>query len=196
VPNWLKAIAITLVPAIVSLTLLEYFIKPAQSELSIADWGYRLTVSGFIVTLFGFAATIFQSLSAKSAAEAAKQSVASLRKQLGSFDMVGVIGSARAIVLDSYAHVSDQRWEASLNGFNRLRAHVSELVTAPDYLESSMAGEADDLRAKLVDSCSALSTALRNNGETLDILLLEQNLRDLEHFLILLSAKLKDRING
>jgi hypothetical protein len=194
-PNWLKAFGFTIVPAVLAYGFLVLFVEPHQSESLKTILGYRLTIVGFFVTVVGLAVAIWQSLKAVTAAEAAQISVNNLRLQLGSFDLMGTVGHAQATILEGLSHVGAGRWEATLGSFNRLQTSLSQLMAVPKSLENSQLDEAKDLKAKLSDSCLALGTAIREGQENLEITLLEKNLTDLEHFLILLSATLKERIN-
>jgi hypothetical protein len=189
------AFVIVLLPAIFTYIVLIYFIEPRQDAANEALWGYRLTSVGFVITLMGFAVTIFQTVRAVNAAEAAQNSVKRLREALGSFDIIGMLGGAESTVQEGLTNVGSQSWEALLGCFNRLNTALSKLIAAPNYLDDLSLETAKNLKGRIVDACMALRKSQTESVDTLDVDILEQNLRDLEDFLIKLGANLKERVD-
>lgn len=194
-PRWFKLLMFTILPCLLSFAILLYFVEDVQSQQDKNLWGYRLSFVGFFLTFFGFTASIWQSLRAESAAEAASNSVEKLRRQLGSFDSIGVIGSATANITHGLLNIRASQWEASLSCFNLLQSQLSQLASAPDCISQDQTEQAADLRAQIGDACQALSRSVREGPGNLDIERTEMVLRDLEHFLITLSARLKGKLN-
>lgn len=192
----LKALSLILLLTIIAFFVVMFAWEPSLTVEAQSLWGFRLTAVGFFVTFVGFAITIVQTIRAVTAAEAAQASVKKLKENLGSFDAVGTIGSAKATVEEGLGHLAASRWEALMGGFNRLDSHLSELIAAPKYLDIECIEKAKELKARTLDACMELGNSLKQGPENLDEGTLGRNLRDVKDFMIRLAANMKDRVNG
>ena len=170
---------------------------PASQSLGWANAsGLMIGVWGLAVSIVGFALTMWQLQRTQSAAAAVGSAMVRLKQDFASFDVITELRTARAAGEAIQSHVSCDRWGEAFQGYNIVRASLKKISVAHGGLTSEQRGIVQDHIASCLDACTSIERLMPDSVSELSKEVLNNNLRNMDNFLIEIEFSLKDAIRA
>lgn len=164
----------------------------ADSSL-VSNIGFVLTAVGLGVSVLGFGFTIQQLQKTQTAASAASNAIARLRKDFGSIDLISELGAAKAAADEALEALQSRKWPNALLGFRRLHQSLSKIIAID---RGSLSQEMESIKDFTADSLGACGELQKEPGEDFDISILGGKLIEMSGKFTQIEYKIRGDFSG